>query len=183
MSINRLISNTGDWNAKKYYSSGEPDLSGVWLTPFAHATSSHLEGLWSGPRVSGNYTCVRDDKLGEFEASYEGVHIRYFSCHLNACVSEEIQLDSSFADNIYDYVLTVNHEAPVSVRLNTDWAVNTGGNKVVTQLTDTTYSGPLQVTDVHLANFPANFPTATWQLYLGNERQHTTVYSLSLIHI
>ena len=70
--------------------------------------------------MSGNYTCVRDDKLGEFEASYEGVHIRYFSCQQNACVSEEIQLDSTFADNIYDYVLTVNHEAPVSVRLNTD---------------------------------------------------------------
>ena len=81
----------------------------------------------------------------------------------NACVSEEFQLASAFSDSIYDYELTVNHEAPASVRLNQDWAVNTGGTKVVTQLTDTSYSGPLQVTDVHLANFPANFSTATWR--------------------
>ena len=130
-------------------------MAGVYLTPSAHATSSHLEGVWQGTRASGPYTVVRDDKLGEFEASYEGVHIRYFQCANNACVSDELQLVSSFSDSQYDYELTVNHEAPASVRINQDWLANTGVTRVVLQESASSYNAGLQVTDVHLANFPA----------------------------
>ena len=67
-SINSLLNNDQDCDRKVYYDSGQPSLAGFWTHTTTMQTHSHMEGTYTGPRVTGTYTVQRDNTPGEFEA-------------------------------------------------------------------------------------------------------------------
>ena len=109
------------------------DLSGTWTSPTAHASRTHLDGVWT---VGGVPLTVRKDIThGEYAAeTAEGIHIRYFSVSAsNTLQSEEYVLPTNWTDTDYQYTVTQDLGAPVSLRLNGTWTRSLAGTSLTSK--------------------------------------------------